>query len=56
MDKTGKTVFEFPTDSEPCFFEKGGPAALADLTVEIQRAADGLGQVRCISSATPMDG
>lgn len=34
---------ETPSRIEPCFFEDGIPRALADLAIEIQHAADGLG-------------
>ena len=37
-------MLETPGRIEPCFFEDHIPAALADLSVEIQRAASGLGQ------------
>ena len=37
-------MLESPARIEPCFFEERIPSTLADLTVEIQRAADGLGQ------------
>ena len=37
-------MLETPGRIEPCFFEDRIPAPLADLSVEIQRAADGLGQ------------
>lgn len=36
-------MLETPGRIEPCFFEDHIPAALADLSVEIQRAASGLG-------------
>lgn len=36
-------MLETPGRIEPCFFEDNIPAALADLSVEIQRAASGLG-------------
>ena len=36
-------MLETPGRIEPCFFEEHIPAELADLSVEIQRAADGLG-------------
>ena len=36
-------MIETPGRIEPCFFEGHIPAELADLSVEIQRAADGLG-------------
>jgi Fic family protein len=35
---------ETPGRIEPCFFEDGTPQEIADLTVEIQRAADMLGR------------
>lgn len=37
-------MIETPSRIEPCFFEDAIPAVLADLTVEIQREADALGQ------------
>ncbi|WP_028957598.1 Fic family protein [Sulfitobacter sp. 20_GPM-1509m] len=37
-------MLETPGRIEPCFFEDHVPTALADLSVEIQRAASGLGQ------------
>ncbi|WP_245515729.1 Fic family protein [Oharaeibacter diazotrophicus] len=37
-------MIESPARMEPCFFEDGIPRPLADLAVEIQRAADGLGR------------
>jgi len=36
-------MLETPGRIEPCFFEERIPTELADLSVEIQRAADGLG-------------
>lgn len=37
-------MIETPGRIEPCFFEEHIPASLADLSVEIQREAAGLGQ------------
>ncbi len=37
-------MLETPSRLEPCFFEEHIPAELADLSVEIQREASGLGQ------------
>ncbi len=37
-------MLETPGRIEPCFFEEHIPASLADLSVEIQREASGLGQ------------
>ena len=37
-------MLETPSRIEPCFFEEHIPAELADLSVEIQREASGLGQ------------
>ena len=37
-------MLETPARIEPCFFEEHIPTELADLSVDIQREATGLGQ------------
>src|SRR3546814_2329347 len=41
---TRSAMTEPPARIEPCFFEGSIPSVLADLAVEIQREADGLGR------------
>lgn len=47
-------MIETPGRIEPCFFEEHIPAKLADLTVEIQRATDGLGHGLHANSAAEL--